>query len=579
MKPELSVIDSWLKKHFGATLLFLALWAVPSALITVISALLSRSALTIVLSLIAVAVQAAALYLAYQKAEAKWKPEKRDFVIIKKSVSYFALLQFFLNSVNLILAWSSGRIELPAYYVWYFLSLIAYGLYIPLFRSVNSKENLKRLGLVNIQKKGNRKKYVAIKLFRGFWAEVLSWVDAILWTVVMVIFINSLIFQLYQIPTESMVPEHYIGSRVMAVKTLYNPQIPLSLVRIPVATGFGRFDQMVLNNPRHILPRDQALKEFFDNVLFMITFSAIQRPKIDVNGDVVVEPLIKRLIGMPGEQIMMVDDQVYIRSSLDGDFSALEGDNDHALNFVTNLPINPRRIDRVTVAPLMREKILTWDEEKAAVGNDYGALAGQSLTRIAELITQTDSSVSEGLDIPGPGFIFRSWFQVSEDEMFQYAYSAIADPAGFMNSFSAFMLSGGDAGNPYEMSAVDANRLFKLKFADTLAAVLETIVTGESWYAGVLEELNEYAEVYIQGYFDMRNFPPFPENALMDRGQYFFMGDNRYNSLDSRHWNESGFSERPLDPSDSFSLRYASRIEPFSIGAEDIRGKAIFGVF
>ncbi len=584
MKPHVERANSWLEKNFGTKGLHLLIWLIPATIMTLLSGILSGNAITIMLSLLAAGGTGLLLYRVYRSSRDDQRVDKKGFIIAKKSASYFGLIQFILSSVNLILAWSNEAIELPVYYALYAMVVLSYGLYIPLYRSVNHKENLKRLGLITFEKKGSRRKAVPVKVFRGFAAEVLSWVDAILWTIVFVIFINSLIFQLYQIPTESMVPEHYVGSRVLAVKTLYNPRIPLSLVDIPVTLGVNRFDQLVLDNPRHTLPRNQALKEFFDNALFMITFSAVQRPKIDINGDIVVEPLIKRLIGMPGEQIMMVDDVVYVRDSTDGEFRILEGDDSHALNFVTNLPVNTRRIERITVSPLVREEMLRWDREKEELTGSYPGRAND--------ITEELIALAEELSVPGdlpavrstPDFRFRGWFEISEDMLAEYAVFALTDTRVFAEDFRDFMLAGtGNRGSrnasAFEISARRTNRLFKLKFARALLDMVDSMGNGGTSFAPSLAELNDYTGTYVQTYFDMRNFAPFPENEVLSRREYFFMGDNRYGSLDSRHWDEGGFRERALDSADPYSLRYASRIDPFAFDARDIRGKSFLGVF
>jgi signal peptidase I len=586
MKLDMNVTDSWLKKQFGTTLAFLGLWIIPSSLMTIISGFLSGSVITILLSLTALGLVGGLLYLTFATAGQGRKLERREFVMVKKALSYFAILQFFLHSVNLILAWSSSRIELPAYYVFYAMSVIAYGLYIPLFHSINNKENLKRLGLVQVQKKGAKRKLVPVKLFKGFWAEVFSWIDAILWTIVMVIFINSLIFQLYQIPTESMVPEHYVGSRVMAVKTLYNPEIPLSLVRLPVAAGFDRFDQLVLDNPRHEKPRDRALKEFFNNVLFMITFSAVQRDKIDVNGEIIVEPLIKRLIGMPGEQLMMVDDQVYTRASTGDSWTPLTADNDHAYSYITDIPVNEGRIQGARIEESDRREILRWDREKNGISDGYFDEMSMLIDDIASDAELLRQELVPGLAVPMLDFTFlapgRSALRVptvTEELLEAYAYAAAID-ADFTELLREFAFPAeADSGSPYAESSQQANLLFKFKFAEALKGVLESALEGQDRHSELLRELNNYAQFYIGINWDRRNFAPFPEDGVLPEREYFFMGDNRYNSLDSRHWDEDRQVLQDLDPSDPYSLRYISYIDPFSISARDIRGKAIFGVF
>ena len=80
-----------------------------------------------------------------------------------------------------------------------------------------------------VEKQKAEKKNPANKsLVKSTVREVLSWIDALVQAVFMALLLNIFIVQLYEIPSESMVPEFLVKDRVVVFKTLSGPKFPLS---------------------------------------------------------------------------------------------------------------------------------------------------------------------------------------------------------------------------------------------------------------------------------------------------------------------------------------------------------------
>ena len=75
--------------------------------------------------------------------------------------------------------------------------------------------------------------------------EVFDWIDAFVQAVFTIILLNIFIFQLYEIPSESMVSEFLVGDRVLVFKTLSGPKFPMTQVGLPELKNYERGDVVV----------------------------------------------------------------------------------------------------------------------------------------------------------------------------------------------------------------------------------------------------------------------------------------------------------------------------------------------
>lgn len=195
-------------------------------------------------------------------------------------------------------------------------------------------------------------------------SKLIEWIDAIIFAVIAVTFINIFFFQNYKIPTGSMEKTLLIGDHLYVSKMAYGPRIPNTPIAFPFAQhtlpltkktksyvewikipykrlkGFGnvkRDDIVVFNFPEgdtvviqnqsvsyyHIV-RDSAeilkkLDKMYGRKLKTDKeYYAIAREKIWKHFDIVVRPVdkkdnyIKRCVAIPGDTLQIIDGQVYI---------------------------------------------------------------------------------------------------------------------------------------------------------------------------------------------------------------------------------------------------------------------------
>jgi len=110
-----------------------------------------------------------------------------------------------------------------------------------------------------------------------------EWVDAVIIAAALAIFLRTFFFQIYKIPTTSMVPVLVPGDKIFVSKLTYGPKIPFTPLRIP---GFRK--------PKR-----------FDIVVFVPPI-ATERNKA----------YIKRLIGLPGDKIKLRDGNIHINGKI-----------------------------------------------------------------------------------------------------------------------------------------------------------------------------------------------------------------------------------------------------------------------
>jgi signal peptidase I len=453
--------------------------------------------------------------------------------------------------------------------------------------------------------RGKEKEKTAPK--RGILAGILDWVDALASAVIAVLLIETFFFQLYQVPTESMVPIFLGGDRPFTVKVDAGPRLPLTEWRLPFLKQPARGDVVTIANPRYPENSGVNLKKYLSQMVYMVTFTLVNIDKTTADGSPKSDPLVKRIVGIPGERLMMVDDVLYSRTARDAEFHPVAVDTErYAQVDLWKLPPEVRaRIKEIRANEQTRAVLSRWDAVKD--GTDGAALAATLRTRWESLSAAVGHMPAAVLS----AFEERQLPRVNAATVTMREKALSFAPAGAKNPVS---LRGADAEDfalalavcrsstalaavkeyavsglapvtgptAYERGSHGVDLIVKENLISRLLRDVELVGSGATVEAiladparNQLVQSAKELSLYLDMFYDARNFPPFPSaETFLGKDQYFAMGDNRYNSLDFRF--REAYLPRVLDPADPSSLVYPSLLAPFPLEKRYIEGYAIF---
>lgn len=417
--------------------------------------------------------------------------------------------------------------------------------------------------------------------------EAVDWIDALIQAVFMVLLIQIFIVQLYVIPSESMVPQFLVKDRVIVFKTASGPKFPLSDVGLPCMKTYRRGDIVVFRNPHYSMDRKSEVKTVTSQLVYMLTFMAVNLNK-DANGEPKADPLVKRICGVPGEQLVMQDGTLYVRTKDSGGFKPAEADAPFA---AWNLNDESAGIKRgIRTFPLTQDQydvMLEVEKERRELNLDDAA---EDCRRIAASFAVKVPSKSGSFSTEGLSMYEYDLF-VNYDSFTQSLMSAAGGTSWF-RSFMTDWIASKPADGIYAGGDIysDANYRLNIMIKECLGNILlrnaELASAGVSSserqkdskirsYMEQAEKLNMYVML-----LDQRNMPVFPANAddgsaqYIPQGCYFMMGDNRFNSLDMRHSYEQKLAAvTTLDP---YSVTYYSIMAPQYVSSKYILGTTVF---
>ena len=344
----------------------------------------------------------------------------------------------------------------------------------------------------------------------------LDWLDAIIFAVVVVTFINIFFFQAFKIPSSSMESSLLTGDHLFVNKLAYGPRVPLTPLTVPFThnvlpngkesystliqsdyrrlRGFGhvkRGDYVVFGFPNG----DTVLTKAPANDYYAMVRMNGRDYTISELGPVKVRPMdkkdhyVKRCVAVAGDTLELRNGRVYINSELQDAYPGVQT----TYRVVTNGdPINVRNLDKlgVNVSEVMFDGTLPGYYDLPLTASMLETVKGYPNV----------VSVEENIDVWPPDypdsylmlFPFAEHFRWTRDN-----YGPIWIPA---------------KGAEIELTPENLplyRRIIEVYEDNDLGVSAD----GRIFING--EEVHSYT--FRQDY-------------------YFMMGDNRHNSLDSRYW-------------------------------------------
>ena len=365
--------------------------------------------------------------------------------------------------------------------------------------------------------------YITQKVHWSFWkkknppngkqTKLVEWVDAIIFAVIAATFIRMFFIEAYTIPTSSMEKSMLVGDYLFVSKTAYGPKTPNTPLSVPFVhntlpiTG-GKSYSEAIERPYHrmagfgkIKNNDVVVFHFpeGDTVALGIPtqsyyqlIRAYGRSRVWSDkrnfGDIISRPVdkrenyIKRCVGIPGDEIKIVNGQLYVNGTAQEHFPGMQ------FNYIVQTngtSINPKQLDRLHIADADRTPL-----------SGVGYLFPLTDDAVAQLKTFSNvESVTETLEDPG------KW-----------------EPAIFPSD-SRYPWNVDDFG-PLKIPAKGTTVQLTIDNLPLYRRIIAIYERNDLEVNGDIIKIN--GEVATSYTFKM--------------DYYWMMGDNRHNSADSRYW-------------------------------------------
>ena len=343
---------------------------------------------------------------------------------------------------------------------------------------------------------------------------LLDWLDAIIFAVVVVTFINTFFFQAFKIPSSSMESSLYTGDHLFVSKLAYGPKLPQTPLTIPFThnvigsresystliqndykrlKGFGKVengDYVVFAFPHG----DTILTKAPADDYYMLSRTIGREQVIKAYGPVKTRPsdkkdhYVKRCVASAGDTLEIRDGQVYVNGTAQEVWPGVQ----NTYKVVTN----GQRINQVILDDLgLNIRELAYSQ--SLPGYNHMPLTAEMLKKVAKLPNVV--SVTQNIDVY-PADYPDSWMTIFP---FSRDYIWTRDNFG-----------------PLWIPAKGATVELTLENLPLYERII-TAYEGKS-----LDQVD--GEIYING--------EKAQSYTFAQDYYFMMGDNRHNSLDSRYW-------------------------------------------
>lgn len=371
---------------------------------------------------------------------------------------------------------------------------------------------------------------------------LMSWVDAIVYALVLVYFIFSFVGQNYQIPSSSLEKTLLTGDYLWVNKMVYGPRVPMTPVHFPLVHNNFMGFKSYLDHPANEFRRLKGLRSVEQGDIVVFNFPAgdtvaarfeespqyyemlvkqYGRERVHADkatfGEIIYRPVdrrqnfVKRAVGLPGQRLRIVADTMYI----DGVAQPFPKHVQFNYIFSTAEPLTADDLKRLDITP---SDLFVYEPGSNSRINIQPFLEGASPESYAYMAPLTADMI-----------------KTMTDEGLLTAKAKFNDIAHFFDAvdLTSYVFPYGIEGNWTLSNFGGKDGLYIPKKGATIP------LNADTWT--IYNRCIRNYEGHHEAYFDAKTQTAYidgkpAKSYTFGMDYYFMMGDNRDNSQDSRFW-------------------------------------------